>query len=224
LQHLTYLESKKKPVKKGIVQNFWYKRGNEFLFVKLINLDENRAYGGELFRVNGKFQLVSVMPFKQASFEVGNGKITLSVPKAVEYTPGGVKAVKNLRYSFNYDLELLRVREPKFFSIGDLIKLLLLSKSLGINPTPFMWELEKRILIALFILWVFLYGGINFFKAYSGKEVLREVVIASVLTLAFYTALFIYQSALTKLSLNPFWFLLIVPIYGFFIVRGLKEG
>jgi len=222
LQHVTYLESKKKEVKRGIVENFWLRRGERFLYLRLVNLEEGKAFGGEFFRVNERFEMVSVVPFGSALFSLENNTLRVEVKGAKEYTPKGVFEVKHLTLSFPYDEELLRVRKPEFLPLSDLVRLAFISRGLGINDQPFVWELEKRFLIAFLLLWVFLYGGINFFKSVSGGEILRKVTLAFALTVLFYLALFIYQSLVSKVSVSPYAFLAVVLPYIYLIWRDVR--
>jgi len=223
LQHVTYLESKKKKVKRGILENFWLKKENLFLYARLVNLDRGRAFGGELIKVNDRFEMVSVVPFSEAEFSAGENLVSLAVREAKEYTPSGVREVKNLSLSFPYDEELLRARKPQFLPLSDLFRLTLVAKKLGINDKPFAWELEKRLLVSFLLLWIFLYGGINFFKSVSGREILKKVTTAAALTVGFYLFLFLYQSAVIKASLNPHLFSAVMLPYGYLLWRDWRR-
>jgi len=224
LKHVTYLKSKKKEVKTGIVQDFWYRKGNLFINVDFIKVSSQKAYNGRIFEVDNNFNTRWIVPFKEAHFKFCEGKITVEVENAYRYGTGGVERLKNFTISFPYDMELLRIKKPQFFSLGDLVRLLVVAKKLGINTTPYVWELEKRVLISLFLLWIFAYGALNFFNTVFVRDIVFRVLLAAAFTIAFYLFIFIYQSLVFKISLNPWFALLITVPYLLLLMKSLKNS
>ena len=221
-----YLIAKRKPFDTGIVQDFWYKiSGREFLNFALVNLQINRAFGGRLIKLNNDFQISSVTVIPNARFVVKNNEILVKAKNLKVFSFDKVRKLEFLRLRFPYNPKLLRVKKPEFFTLGELVNLILYAKEFGLNYYPYLWELIGRILL---VLTTFVFGIVSFIKLLGSVNissfVLRSIRLSLTLLL-FYVYFFTWESLVNKVSLNPLWSLaIIVPLYGFWLYRTIKKG
>ena len=224
LQHLDYLRAKNKPLKEGIVENFWYRKGNEFINFALIHLGEGKAYNGRLFEVDSGFRLRWIADIPVATFEVRGEKITVTVPSLKRYTPRGVKNIEHFHLEFPYEPKLLKVKNPSYFSTSQLVKLVLFARKVGINYYPYLWELVKRFLIVLMALVLPLLGALYFFSSTDRRQFIRRSVFLFLGAVMFYIALLLFQSLVVKVSVNPLYGLLLVVPYLLWLFIGIKRN
>jgi len=206
VQHISYLESKKKSVNVGIVQNFWYKIGSDrFLNFKLVNLKEKKAYGGSYFKVSPDFKILWFSRIPVADFKVLGSKIVVEFKNAKLYTGLKVETVKHQRLELPYDEKLLKVKRPEYFSLSELLKLTLTAKYYGLNFYPYLWELEKRILIAIFTILISVLSFLSLIKSVKVEEFLKNSSKVFLSITAFYIFILLYQTFVDKVSVNPFY-------------------
>ncbi len=222
LEHTTYLESKKKKFQEGLIQNFWFKSfDNTFFYFKLVNLSEGKAYGGKLIKVDRNFKPLWFGSANEVSFRLRDGKVEIFIPEMVLYKPDRTEVVKNFKLIFPYDEKLLKVKKPEFFSLTELVKLSLLARQYGINPTIYVWELEKRVLVLFLTVWVLAYGFVHLLASIKEEELGRRTAQLSALVLIFYVAVFLFQTLVDKLSLNPLYgFLITLPYLAMLWKKG----
>jgi len=221
-----YLLAKRKPFDTGIVQDFWYRVNNrEFLNFALVNLQINRAFGGRLIKLNNDFQISSVTVIPNARFVVKNNEILVKAKNLKVFSFDKVRKLEFLRLRFPYNPKLLRVKKPEFFTLGELVNLILYAKEFGLNYYPYLWELIGRILL---VLTTFVFGIVSFIKLLGSVNissfVIRSIRLSLVLVI-FYVYFFTWESLVNKVSLNPLWSLaIIVPLYGFWLYRTIRKG
>ena len=211
-QHIAYLKSKNKPLHTGIVQNFWYRVGeNSFLTFKLINLKEGKAYGGEFFKVSPSFRLEKIASLPQADFRVKGNLIEVFAKELLFYTARGkVEKEKALKLSLPYDEKLLVVKKPEYFTLTELIKLTFTARFYGINFYPYLWELEKRLLVAIFTTITAALAFSVLLRAVRLRDFNFLLFKLSLLFFLFYLFIGFYQNLVYKISLNP--------LYGWFVI------
>ncbi len=219
VQKECYLLGKKKKIPQGVAENFWYRKGGLFLHFRLLELNASEAYGGLLFEVDKNFSLKAVAPVRSAPFEVGKSSLTFELENLTFYTFGGVEKKGELTLSLSYDPKLLKAKKPQYFTLTELLRLLNLAGSMGINLNPFLWEFEKRLLIALFTVWLTFTAAYSFMSAEDPKKLLYRGAFFLTLTLFFYISLFILEGAVLKSSLSPLWGLLLLPPLGVITYR-----
>ncbi|NPB05645.1 MAG: LptF/LptG family permease [Aquificae bacterium] len=223
LQRITYLESKRKEVLEGVVQNFWYKTfDGTFIHFALVNLSEKKAYGGKLVKVDRDFRPLWFASAPEASFSLKGGKIEVSVPRLVRYSPEGAFVERNLRFVFPYDRKLLRVKRPEYFSLAELVKLSLLARHYGVNPHPYLWELEKRLLVVFLTLWTVSFGFVYLLGSIKEEELAYRTAALALALVAFYAAVGLFQTFVEKVGVSPLYGLLLAVPYAaaFFKVRS----
>ena len=227
IQHLDYLKAKNKPLRKGIVEDFWYKsRKGEFLYFSLVHLSSEKAFDGRLFKVDRNYQLEWVTYIPRATFEVREGKIKVFARDVKRYTPEGVKTLSQLRLEFPYESKLLKVKNPAFFSTSELIRLVSFAREVGINYYPYLWELIKRLLVLVMALLVPVVGGVYTFASIKREEFVEKILQFFLSLLAFYVALLLFQTLVLKISLNPLYgLLLLVPhtLWGIALIGKKKS-
>ena len=224
VQKIAYREAKNKAVNEGVAENFWYKLdGNRFLYFRLINLNENLAFDGKYFKVNGDYQLEWVIEIPRARFWVEGEKIVILADRFLFFSKRGKRPPSPLKLELKYETKLLKVKNPQFFSVGELLSLLTLSKYAGLNYYPYLWELVKRLLLVLFSAMVPVIAFIRLFSSTGSEEFLSHIGFLSFSFVSFYVALIFFQNAVGKVSLNPLYgFLLLIP-YLFLFYKTLKE-
>jgi len=224
LQHLDYLRAKNKPLREGIVENFWYRKRNIYIHFDLIHLGEKKAYNGRLFEVDKDFHLKWVADIPVATFEVEGDEITVSVPTLRRYTPAGVKVMEHYRLEFPYEPKLLKVKNPSYFSTSELVQLVVFARGVGLNYYPYLWELVKRFLL-VFATFVFpLLGGIYFFSSTDRKQFLKRMLMLFIAVVVFYIGLLMFQSLVVKVSLNPLYGLLLAVPYLLWLIVEIKRN
>ena len=224
LQHLDYLRAKNKPLKEGIVENFWYRKGSAFIHFDLIHLGEGKAYNGRLFVVDNNFRLKWVADIPVATFGVSGNKITLEVSTLKRYTPRGVEELKNWHSVFPYEPKLLKVKNPSYFSTSELVRLVLFARNAGINYYPYLWELVKRFLLVSAAFLFPLLGGIYFFASTERRQFIHRSLVLFAGAVMFYVILLLFQSLVIKVSLNPLYGLLLVLPYLLWLFIAVKRN
>jgi lipopolysaccharide export LptBFGC system permease protein LptF len=210
-----YLLSKNKVIKRGIVENFWYKKGeNKFIYFSLINLKENKAFDGKIIKLNDKFQIKEIDVIPIADFFVKNRKIVVKADNSLAYTFKRVKTISHINEYLPYDPKLLKVKQPKYFSNTELIRIVLYAKRFGLNFYPFLWELIKRFLLLIF---TFLVAFISFLRLFNSVN-LGEFGwgVGKLFTgiAIFYILVSTFEGLVDKASVNPLWGLLIpIPYF-----------
>ena len=219
-QHIAYLKGKKKPINTGIVQNFWYRIGSDkFLNFKLVNLKEKKAYDGSYFKVSPDFKIVWFSEIPKADFRVSNDKIEVEAKNITTYSGLKVENIEHLKLKLPYDEKLLKVKKPSYFSLSELLKLTLTAKYYGVNFYPYLWELEKRILIAAFTALITVLSFAGLMKSVKVEEFFRNSLKLFLSIAVFYVVLLLYQTAVDKVSLNPLYVLAGLFPYLFWLWR-----
>ncbi|RTZ58632.1 MAG: hypothetical protein DSZ31_05510 [Gammaproteobacteria bacterium] len=225
VQKVSYLEAKNKPLKEGVVENFWYKLGkDEFIYFRLINLKEGLAFGGKYFKVDKDYQLEWIIQIPRAKFSVKKDKIVVTADKFAFFSEREKKISRELHLELNLETKLLKVKNPQFFSLRELIGLLFLAKDIGLNYYPYLWELVKRLLLVVFSVIVPLVSVIKLFSATRNEEFFSSVGFLSFIFVSFYVALLFFQNAVNKVSVNPLYGLLLIVPYLFLAFWTIKRN
>jgi len=226
IQHLDYLRAKKKPIPHGVVKNFWFKTPEgEFLYFDLLLLDAKKAYNGRYFAVDKNFNLKWVVYIPSAELRFGDGDLIFTAKGVKKFSPRGVEVLKSLLLDFPFDVKLLKVRNPAYFSTHELVSLVELTRRVGINCYPYLWELIKRFLILLFTVLLPSVGAVYAFSAVKKEEFIGKMATLFGATLIFYVALLLFQTLVFKISVNPVYGLVIVLPYAVWAAKVLKgEG
>ena len=224
LQHISYLRAKNKPIRSGIIKNFWYKdKSGKFLNFSLIHLESQRAFNGLYFAIDKNYHLRWISYIPEATFIVKENKIQVFARNINVFTQKTVKKLPVLKLEFDYENKLLKVRKPSFFSTTELIDLISFAKKTGINYYPYLWELIKRFLIIAMSVLVPTIAGVYAFASIKREEFIEKTSHVFLSLLAFYVALLLFQSLVLKTSLNPLYgLLLLVPhtLWGITLIGG----
>lgn len=224
LQHRAYLIAKNKPIQTGIVQEFWYKIDEKkFLYFSLINLNVKRAFGGKLIELNNDFQIEKILVIPRAVFKIKNDKILVKANNLKLYTFDRIRKVNTLHLKFPYNPKLLKVRKPDYFSLSELLNLIIYAKSFGLNFYPYLWEFIKRLLIVITTFVFFIAPFLKLFGSINLKEFGLKLFKYSAALLGFYIYIGLWQTLVNKSSINPLWSLLILIPYSFWLWKVVKE-
>ncbi len=226
LQKKAYLESKKKPLNFGIVENFWYRTpDNTFITFELLDLQSLKAFQGYKLQLGENFKIVEVVPIKEAIFQLYPNAIIFKYSNSVLYGPGYTKFPVSGVIKIPYDEKLLKVKKPEYMSLTDLFRLITFGRNFNINLIPFVWELIKRFLIAFFLFWITLYVALLAFGLVR-VNMLRVILESFLAVVLFYSFIFIFNTLVVKVSINPWYSLLVVPLFGvwFFIRKSAEEA
>ena len=225
VQHIDYLKAKNKPLREGVVENFWFKnRRGEFLHFRLVHLGSAQAFDGRLFAVDKDFQLKWVSYIPRATFEVEGDKIKILAKDIKRYTPKGVEVIPDLRLEFPYEIKLLKVRNPAYFSTTELLSLVSFAKGVGINYYPYLWELVKRLLVVVITLTVPLIAVVYLFGSIKREEFLEKSALLTLSVVGFYAVLLLFQTLVFKVSLNPLYGLLLALPHTLWALKILAKG
>ena len=222
---ISYWESKNKEIPKGVVKNFWFKNfDNSFIYFKLISLDEKKAVEGEIIKVDKNFNLQWFGHIPKAKFEVLGDSIKINAKNVDIFSFKGSRTVENFEVKFPYDKKLLKVKRAEYFTLFELFKLSFLSKRYGLNPIPYLWELEKRLLLVFLTFWITLFGILKFLKTIEVKKLYARAGILLLSLLLMYLFILLYQTLVDKISLNPLYGLFAVFPYLWRLVYRIKES
>lgn len=225
VQKISYLEAKNKPIKDGVVENFWYKLGkDEFIYFRLINLKEGLAFGGKYFKVDKDYQLEWIIQIPRAKFSVKKEKIVVTTDKFSFFSEREEKISRKLRLELNLDTKLLKVKNPQFFSLSELLGLLFLARDIGLNYYPYLWELVKRFLLVVFSVIVPLVSAVKLFPSTRREEFFSSVGFLSFVFVSFYVALLFFQNGVNRVSVNPFYGLFFIIPYLFLTIWTIKRN
>jgi len=217
INYTSYLKSKNKVPQIGFVKHFWYKNGeNQFVYFQIVSLLDKKALGGKVFKLNNNFSFVWVDNVPKATISLSEKTLTIKASNVTRYRTNGVFKLKNYTLTVPYREKLLKVKMPKFFSLTELVGILNYAKRFGLNTTIYLWELEKRILLILFIFIVSIYSFLTFFgniSTASKKEDSNEIFKVVAFIFSFYLLIIFYQVLVNKISLNPLYGLAIIAPY-----------
>jgi lipopolysaccharide export LptBFGC system permease protein LptF len=219
-----YYESKKKVFNTGIAEDFWYKNGNSFLYFRILELKEKKAYGGFKFKVNSEFQIEEIVPIRESRFDLKPEKITFYYPDLKIYSFKGVREQKEQKEEINYDIKLLKVKKPEFITLSGLISILLKSQYLKLNLSAFIWELWKRLEFSIFVLVLTFLSALKVFNTWQKQKIFKNSLFLFAYSLAFYTGVFIYQTLVSKISLNPSYSLILLFVFLIPLMWEIKKG
>jgi len=224
INRITYLESKNKPIHKGIVKNFWYRnRKNTFVYFQLVDLQEKKAFNGQIFKVDKNYNLIWVTNIPIANFLFRENRILIQAKDIIKYFPSKVKKLRKLSLEFKYNKKLLKVKEASFFSLLELYVLIKQARFLNINKAYYLWELEKRLLLTLLSFWIPIYTFLRLFKITDKKRMAEHLILIGSLTLFFILFIVFYQTLVNKISLNPLYGTLIIIPYLVLLIKEIRK-
>ena len=225
IQHIDYLRAKNKPLREGVIENFWYKnRKGEFLYFRLVHLGSEEAFDGRHFAVDKNYHLKWVSYIPRATFRVESDRIEVLAKDIKRYTPKRVEKIPALRLEFPYEIKLLRVRNPAYFSTTELLSLVSFARGVGINYYPYLWELVKRLLLVALSVSIPLLAVVYLFGSIKREEFIEKGVLLTLSVVAFYASLILFQTLVLKVSLNPLYGLLLALPHTFWSLKVLTKG
>ena len=217
INYTSYLKSKNKLPQAGLIKHFFYKNNkNQFVYFQIVSLVDKKALGGKVFKLNNNFSFVWVDNVPKATISLSERTLTIKAGNVTRYQTDRVIELKNYTLTIPYQEKLLKVKMPKFFSLTELIGILNYAKRFGLNTTIYLWELEKRILLIIFIFTVSIYSFLTFFgniSTASKKEDSNEILKVVAFIFSFYLLIIFYQVLVNKISLNPLYGLAIIAPY-----------